>query len=119
MTAPRTILQRTAILGTAFCLLLVVLAASPGLAADRSRMIIHAVVLSVDPTQDLVALHHEALETGTATDRVCRVRHHSDLRLLTRGTVIEAIAETSHQPWVLDDVHVRARTLLVKPAAAI
>lgn len=118
MTAPVRILERVSSLGMAFFMLLG-LAVSPAVAADRSLVVIHAVVLGIDPSQDLVALHHEALETGTATDRVCRLRHHSDLHLLTRGTVIEATAETSHQPWILDDVHVRARTLLIKPAAAI
>jgi hypothetical protein len=95
---------------TALCLLLA-LAAAPATtwAADESRMVIHAVVLAVDPSRSLVVLHHEALETGTATDRICRLKHHADALLLARGTVIEAVAETSHQPWILEGVHVRAR----------
>lgn len=90
---------------------LLAFAAMPGtsLAADRSRIVIHAVVLAVDPARSLVVLHHEALETGTATDRVCRLKHRADALLLARGTVIEAVAETAHQPWVLEAVHVRAR----------
>jgi hypothetical protein len=88
-------------------------------AGGSSRIVIHAVVLAVDPAQGLVALHHEALETGTATDRICRLRHRRDVLMLRRGTVIEAYAETSHQPWILDDVHVRARTTFAKPALAI
>ena len=91
--------------------MLLALSAAPGTAwaADQSRIVIHAVVLAVDPARSLVVLHHEALETGTATDRVCRLKHHSDALLLARGTVIEAVAETAHQPWVLEGVHVRAR----------
>jgi hypothetical protein len=86
--------------------------------ADKSRVVIHAVVLAVDPGKSIVVLHHEALETGTATDRVCRLRHHRDALILARGTVIEATAETAHQPWVLDNVQVRARTLMPGPSSA-
>lgn len=84
---------------------------APGVssAADRSLIVIHAVVLAVDPARSLVVLHHEALETGTATNRICRLKHRADALRLARGTVIEAVAETAHQPWVLEGVHVRAR----------
>lgn len=84
----------------------------PASADDRSVMVIHAVVLAVDPARSLVALHNEALETGLATDRICRLKHHNDALILRRGTVIEATAETAHDPWLLYDVHVRARTVL-------
>ncbi len=111
-------LNRTTYLGIALVVVLLAVGwPGPSIAADRSRMVIHAVVLAVDPARSLVMLHHEALETGTATDRVCQLKHHRDALLLTRGTVIEAIAETAHQPWVLDDIHVRARTLLPSSAA--
>lgn len=119
MKAPASTLHRTTYLSIVLGLVLLAAAwPGPALAADRSRMVIHAVVLAVDPAKSLVVLHHEALETGIATDRICQLRHHRDALILTRGTVIEAIAETAHQPWVLDDIHVRARTLLPSSAAA-
>ena len=64
-------------------------------------------------------MHHEALETGAATDRICRLRHRSDARFLRRGTVIEAEAETSHQPWVIDTIHVRAQTFVTTSTTPI
>lgn len=82
---------------------------APASGADRSRLVIHAVILAIDPSHSLVALHHEALETLGAGDSICRLRNRRDARLLARGTVIEAIAETDHQPWVLDEIRVRAR----------
>jgi|GEM_PF-2156447 hypothetical protein len=113
MTAPARVQQRLPWL----CVIVaaaVFFAVRPGtsIAEDKSRIVIHAVVLAVDPARSLVALHHEALETGAATDRICRLKHRRDALFLTRGTVIEATAETAHQPWVLEDVHVRARTLV-------
>jgi hypothetical protein len=93
--------------------------AAPAWAGGNSRIVIHGVVIAVDPARSLVALHHEAFETGAAGNQICRLRRHRDLRGLTRGTVIEAVAETNHQPWVLDDVHVRARTLLPRTTTAI
>jgi len=105
MSAP----VRSAGIAAALGLLFALAAAPQTTWADESRMVIHAVVLAVDPARSLVVLHHEALETGTATDRICRLKHHADALLLARGTVIEAVAETSHQPWILEGVHVRAR----------
>jgi len=99
--------------------LMLLCAGAPGAgrAADRSRIVIHAVVLAVDPARSLVVLHHEALETGAATDRLCRLKHHQDALLLARGTVIEAVAETAHQPWVIEGIHVRARMPAPKTSA--
>jgi hypothetical protein len=100
-----------------FAVLFVVGTMLPALAADRSRIVIHAVVLSVDPVKSLVALHQEALETQPAVYRICRLKNPGDLRLLQRGTVIEATAETAHDPWVLDAVRVRARTVFPSSTA--
>jgi hypothetical protein len=113
MTASSIKLSRILLLGAVLLTMPAYFALTqPAVADDRSVIVIHAVVLAVDPARSLVALHHEALQTGLATDRVCRLKHHRDALLLRRGTVIEATAETAHDPWVLYDVHVRARTVL-------
>lgn len=109
---------RSVLLIAGLFLLLTLSDLAPALAGS-SRIVIHAVILAVDPARNMVAIHHEALETGAAGTQICRLRRHRDLRGLTRGTVIEAVAETSHQPWVLDNVHVRARTLLPAPTTSI
>jgi hypothetical protein len=112
----RPYLARTRIALAAVLLAVAWSVAAP--AADRSRIVIHAVVLAVDPARSLVAVHQEALETRPAVDRLCRLKHQGDVRRLQRGTVIEAIAETAHDPWVLDEVRVRAHTVLPSASSA-
>lgn len=112
MSAPTIRCKWAHLYGALLGALLIVACPALGEPADQSRILIHAVVLAVDPARSLVELHHEALETGAATDRICRLRHRSDARFLRPGTVIEAEAETSHQPWVIDTIHVRAQALV-------
>jgi Cu/Ag efflux protein CusF len=94
-------------------------AAVESFASNGAQILIYATVIEVDRHRHLVTLHHEALDTVPASTRVCRLRRPSDDRRLIPGATIEAVADTSHNPWVLDQVIVRdpPRSPLIPSAA--
>jgi Cu/Ag efflux protein CusF len=75
-------------------------------ASTGSSIVIHAVILSVDPAHMTARIHHAALETMPAADRTCRVRDLANMKALRRGETIEAVADTMHSPWMLDRIRI-------------